>query len=116
MISNSYLSVNLAGLLRILTPRRDTTDMLAIGCRDRRYWEWWCSCGCVVSWVGIRENLERTTRERALLCGSHPRRCVFVFVISSAGLHVVWMLWMLWMLCTYGEVGRQVGKLQANAN
>ena len=31
VISNSYLSVNLAGLLRILTPRRETTDMFMVG-------------------------------------------------------------------------------------
>ncbi len=30
VISNSYLSVNLAGLFRTLTPRSDTTDILAI--------------------------------------------------------------------------------------
>ena len=41
VISNSYLSVNLAGLLRILTPRRETTDM-ATGCGrmdDEGVWE-----------------------------------------------------------------------------
>jgi hypothetical protein len=36
VISNSYLSVNLAGLLITLTPRRETTDILAV--------VWRCLC------------------------------------------------------------------------
>lgn len=51
VISRLYLSVKRAGLLRILTSRRDTTDMVGdVGVLDRwSYWE-----GCMEGSVGTR--------------------------------------------------------------
>lgn len=64
VISNSYLSVNLAGLLTTLTPRRETTDILCV--------EWVCeareSKAARKSWR-IEIDKVQPRKVRSVCCG-----------------------------------------------